>query len=116
MSAAHHNLDNLCAILDYNKLQSDDFNKNIMNLEPLHEKWSSFGWHVQEIDGHNYDEINKAINNANKFDTKPSLIICHTIKGKGVEFMENVPKWHGSVTMSLDELKRVLALFRFFEH
>ena len=108
MSAAHHNLNNLCAIIDYNKLQSDDFNKNIMNLEPLHEKWSSFGWHVQEIDGHQYDEINEAIKNANKFDTKPSLIISHTIKGKGVEFMENVPKWHGSVTMSLHELKESL--------
>ena len=104
MSASHHNLGNLTAIIDYNKLQSDDFNKNIMNLEPLASKWASFGWHVQEIDGHNLEDINTSIETAISIDEKPSLIIANTIKGKGVDFMENIPKWHGSVTMSLDEL------------
>jgi len=104
MSASHHNLGNLTAIIDYNKLQSDDFNKNIMNLEPLASKWTSFGWHVQEIDGHNLEDINTSIETAISINEKPSLIIANTIKGKGVDFMENIPKWHGSVTMSLDEL------------
>ena len=104
MSASHHNLGNLTAIIDYNKLQSDDFNKNIMNLEPLASKWTSFGWHVQEIDGHNLEDINTSIETAISIDEKPCLIIANTIKGKGVDFMENIPKWHGSVTMSLDEL------------
>jgi transketolase len=104
MSASHHNLGNLTAIIDYNKLQSDDFNKNIMNLEPLASKWTSFGWHVQEIDGHNQEDINTSIETAISINEKPSLIIANTIKGKGVDFMENIPKWHGSVTMSLDEL------------
>lgn len=104
MSASHHNLGNLTAIIDYNKLQSDDFNKNIMNLEPLASKWTSFGWHVQEIDGHNLEDIDTSIETAISIKEKPSLIIANTIKGKGVDFMENIPKWHGSVTMSLDEL------------
>lgn len=104
MSASHHNLHNLIAVIDYNKLQSDDFNKNIMNLEPLSEKWESFGWHTQEIDGHNEGDILKAVENAILTNNRPSLIIANTVKGKGVSFMENVPKWHGSVTMSREEL------------
>ena len=75
-----------------------------MNLEPLASKWTSFGWHVQEIDGHNLEDINTSIETAISINEKPSLIIANTIKGKGVDFMENIPKWHGSVTMSLDEL------------
>ncbi len=116
MSASHHNLGNLIAIIDYNKLQSDDFNKNIMNLEPLNSKWSSFGWHTQEINGHNHEEILQAIKIGVSIKEKPSLIIAHTIKGQGVDFMENVPKWHGSVTMSMSELRESILSLGYLEN
>ena len=108
MSAAHFKLDNLCAIVDYNKLQSDDLNENIMGLEPLVDKWLSFNWSVQEIDGHDEKEINSAIANAKTVRGKPSVIIAHTVKGKGVSFMEGVPAWHGSVKITADQLKHAL--------
>jgi transketolase len=116
MSASHHNLDNLITIIDYNKLQSDDFNKNIMNLEPLNSKWSSFGWHTQEINGYIHEEILQAIKIAVSTKEKPSLIIAHTVKGQGVDFMENVPKWHGSVTMSMSELRESILSLGYFEN
>tara|TARA_B100000900_G_scaffold399251_1_gene401576 strand:- start:161 stop:1021 length:861 start_codon:yes stop_codon:yes gene_type:complete len=105
MVAAHHNLNNLCAIIDYNKMQSDDLNENISGLEPLADKWSSFGWNVIEIDGHNIGEIIESIDISISNSTSPSVIIANTVKGKGVGFMENIPKWHGSVTMSEKELE-----------
>ena len=108
MFAAHHKLDNLCAFVDYNKLQSDDSNSNIMGLEPLSDKWKAFGWNVLEIDGHDNDEIGSALNSARNQKLDPSLIIAHTIKGKGVSYMENVPTWHGSVKLSADELSSAL--------
>ena len=94
MFAAHHNLDNSCIIVDYNKMQSDDLNENIMGLKPLDKKGKSFNWHVNEIDGHNFEEINKAFLSANKTKSIPKIIIANTIKGKGVSFMENIPSWH----------------------
>ena len=109
MFAAHHSLDNLCAIIDYNKLQSDDTNANIMGLEPLAEKWNSFGWHVVEIDGHNNIEIAAAFKKAKNTKTEPTVIIAHTIKGKGVSYMENVPAWHGSLRLSEEELTIALS-------
>ena len=108
MFAAHHKLDNLCAVVDYNKLQSDDTNANIMGLEPLTEKWSAFGWNVLEINGHNDDEIEKAFAIAKEIKFKPSIIIAHTVKGKGVSFMENVPSYHGSLKLSVKELTLAL--------
>ena len=108
MFAAHHGLGNMCAIVDYNKLQSDDLNKNIINIEPLADKWSSFGWQVLEIDGHDFSQIKAAIGAANKTSNKPSAIIAHTIKGKGVSFMEGVPAWHGSVAIKKSELEKAL--------
>ena len=104
MFAAHHSLDNLCAIVDYNKLQSDDTNQNIMGLEPLKEKWSAFGWAALEIDGHDLVAIGDAFKTANATKGKPTMIIAHTIKGKGVSFMENVPSWHGSLKLSVEDL------------
>lgn len=104
MFSAHHNLDNLCAIIDYNKLQSDDFNENIMGLEPLFEKWNSFGWNVVEINGHNFDEMKIAFTNARNHKAKPTVIIANTIKGKGVSFMENSAAWHGSLKLSKEDL------------
>lgn len=103
MSAAHHRLDNLCAILDFNKLQSDDSNENIMGLEPLQAKWQAFNWHTVEIDGHDFDEMANAFNEARRIKEKPTVLIAHTLKGKGVSFMENSPAWHGSVKLREDE-------------
>lgn len=103
MFAAQHKLRNFVAILDYNKLQSDNFNKNIMNIEPLKKKIISFNWNVVTIDGHSFDQIDKAINR--KYNNKkPLFIIANTIKGKGVSFMENRPLWHGSLKMSYDQI------------
>ncbi len=100
MCAAHFKLSNLTAIIDYNKLQSDDLNQNIMGLEPLKEKFEAFGWHVMEINGHSFSEIEDAFNQALNETSKPSMIIAHTIKGKGVSYMEEIPTWHGSVRMT----------------
>ena len=100
MSGAHHKLDNLCAVIDYNKLQSDNHNDAIMRLEPLADKWRAFGWSVAEIDGHNIPQILEAMRQASATREKPSVIIAHTIKGKGVPYMENVPTWHGSVKLT----------------
>jgi len=100
MCAAHHKLDNLCAIIDYNKLQSDAPNDVIMRLEPLADKWRAFGWTVFEIDGHNIPEILSTLHLAASTKDRPSVLIAHTVKGKGVPYMENLPAWHGSVTLT----------------
>ena len=83
MFAAQHKLDNMISILDFNKLQSDDYNKNIINIEPLKNKIQSFNWNVIEINGHSFKEIDKAVTKTYR-NMKPSFIIAHTIKGKGV--------------------------------
>ncbi|HKY19477.1 MAG TPA: transketolase [Rhizomicrobium sp.] len=108
MCAAHHKLDNLVAVIDYNKLQSDDSNANIMGLEPLGDKWRAFGWHVQEIDGHNIALILDALDKAAAAAGKPHVIIAHTVKGRGVPYMENVPAWHGSVKMTPQQTEDAL--------
>ena len=100
MCAAHHGTDNFVALIDYNRLQSDDSNANIMGLEPLADKFRAFGWQVQEIDGHDVRAILLSLERAREIRGKPSVIIAHTIKGKGVPFMENVPHWHGSVKLT----------------
>ncbi len=96
MLAGKEKLHNLVAIIDRNNIQIDGFTEDVMPLEPLREKWESFGWHVQEIDGHNIEAINNAIQDAKAFFSKPSMIIAHTIPGKGVEFTERRPEWHGN--------------------
>ncbi|WP_071441507.1 transketolase [Traorella massiliensis] len=95
MAAAHYKLDNLCVILDYNGLQIDGSIHDVMDPSPLDEKFKAFGWHVIEIDGHNYEEIGKAFAQAKTIKGQPTLIFAHTIKGKGVSFMENQSAWHG---------------------
>lgn len=95
MASSHHKCDNLCAILDYNGFQIDGKIKDIMNLEPVVAKWQAFGWHAIEIDGHNINEILSAYEEAKATKGKPSIIIAHTIKGKGVSFMENAVDFHG---------------------
>lgn len=95
MASSHYECDNLCAILDYNGFQIDGKTKEVMNLEPLVDKWGAFGWHTIEINGHDMKEIMEAYNEAEGIKGKPSIIIAHTIKGKGVSFMENVVDFHG---------------------
>lgn len=97
MFGAHHGLDNLAAVIDYNKFQSDDLCAHVTALEPLADKCRAFGWHTTEIDGHDFGEIEAAFERARGTRGKPSVIIAHTIKGKGISFMENNPKWHGSL-------------------
>lgn len=91
---SHHQLDNLIAIIDYNKLQAFGRTNEVLNLEPLKKKWESFGWEVKEIDGHNFSEIEKSLSKIPFEERKPSLLICHTVKGKGVSFMEDKLEWH----------------------
>jgi transketolase len=108
MCAVHHKLDNLCAIIDYNKLQSDDRNDNIMGLEPLAAKFRAFDWAVIEIDGHDIPAILSALRRASLTQARPSLLIAHTVKGKGVPYMENVPTWHGSVKLTYAQAEDAL--------
>jgi len=92
--AAHHHLDNLIAIIDYNKIQSLDTVADTLELEPLADKWRSFGWQVQEVDGHNHQQLQSGLSALPLESDCPSVIICHTVKGKGVSFMENTVLWH----------------------
>jgi transketolase len=82
------------AFLDYNKLQIDGANDEVMTVKPVDKKFKAFGWNVQIVDGHNFEEIINAIENAKK-SRKPNMIIANTIKGKGISFMENKCEWHG---------------------
>jgi transketolase len=109
MCAAHHGLANLCALVDYNKLQSDDRNANIMGLEPFAAKWRAFGWHAIELDGHDITAILDGLATAARTPDQPTILIAHTTKGKGVSYMEDKPLWHGSVKMKPDETRQALA-------
>ncbi|WDV45256.1 transketolase [Clostridiaceae bacterium M8S5] len=95
MFAAHYKLDNLTAFIDYNGLQIDGKNEDVMNINPLDEKFKSFGWNVITIDGHDFDQISDAIDRSKNTKGKPTVIIAKTVKGKGVSFMENQAGWHG---------------------
>ncbi|EIW00398.1 transketolase [Thermoanaerobacter siderophilus] len=108
MTAAHYKLDNLTAILDYNGLQIDGKNEDVMNIVPVKEKFKAFGWNVIEVDGHNFEELDKAIEEAKETKGKPTIIIAKTIKGKGVSFMENRVEWHG-VAPKKEEAEKALA-------
>ena len=94
MTASHYKLNNVIAFLDYNKLQIDGANDEVMTVKPVDKKFKAFGWNVQIVDGHNFEEIINAIENAKK-SRKPNMIIANTIKGKGISFMENKCEWHG---------------------
>jgi len=95
MSAAHYGLSNLIAFVDNNGLQIDGEVKKVMNVSPLVEKFKAFGWFVQQIDGHNFNEIEEAVEKAKAEKEKPSMIIALTVKGKGVSYMENNAGFHG---------------------
>jgi len=90
----HHKLDNLIAIIDYNKLQAFGRTNEILNLEPFKKKWEDFGWQVKEVDGHNFSEIENTLSQIPFEKTKPSLVIANTIKGKGVSFIQDKLEWH----------------------
>lgn len=94
MFAAKNNLSNLTMIIDRNNIQIDDFTENVMPLEPLADKYKAFGWSVLEVDGHNIQEVINACNKARSIYENPTVIIAHTIPGKGVDFMESNPNWH----------------------
>lgn len=107
MFASHHKLDNLIAIIDYNKLQALGRSKEVVNLEPFVGKWQSFGWAVKEINGHNIEGIVKTLKSIPFNKNKPSVVIAHTTKGKGVSFMEDKLFWHYK---SPDQRETLLAL------
>jgi len=112
MAGAKWKLDNLTAVLDRNHLQNDDCVDDLMPIEPIADKWCAFGWNVVEIDGHNMEAIVEALEAAKLHKGSPTIIIAHTIKGKGVSFMENVCEWHGKAPCqeeadnAIDEIRR----------
>lgn len=110
----HHRLDNLVAIVDYNKIQSFGTVKEVLDLDPLASKWQAFGWATQDIDGHDFEQIENALLSVPFEPGRPSCIIAHTIKGKGVSFMENKLAWHYTPPND-DELRRALAELGVFE-
>jgi len=107
LSAAKFKLDNLTAIVDNNGIQLSGFNKEIMNLDPFNKKWEAFGWQVFEIDGHDFSQLFDAFRKAQKVKGKPAVIIAHTIKGKGVSFMENNVEFHGKAP-NAEQLEKAL--------
>ena len=108
LSASKHNLSNLKVLVDYNKIQSYDFVKNVSKLEPIVDKWKSFGFDVSEVNGHDIKELKKNLELfVNKANSKSSVTICHTIKGKGFYFAENNPEWHYRRSFSKEEIKKL---------
>jgi transketolase len=107
LAAAHYRLDHLVAILDHNTLQITGPTREVMNTEPLADKWRAFGWSVRTVDGHDYAALTSALT-APPEPGKPTFIIANTVKGKGVSFMENVAKWHHGVPSDA-ELAQALA-------
>ncbi len=111
MAAAHYDVGNLCAILDYNKFQIDGSVDEIMSIEPLEEKWEAFGWHTIVVDGHDISDLISAFEQAKEIKRKPTIIIAQTVKGKGVSFMEHVVDFHGRAPAPEEErlaLKEIL--------
>ena len=112
MAAGNWKVDNLTAILDRNGLQNDTYVDEVQPLEPLADKWRAFGWHVIEIDGHNMEEVVHALESAKMIKGRPVLVLAHTVKGKGVSFMEDVAAWHGKApcveeaACALEEIRR----------
>ncbi len=107
MAAAHFKVDNLVAIVDNNGQQIDGWNRDVMNLDPFNKKWQAFGWHVIEVDGHDLTQLIDAFNQAKLVKGQPTIIIAHTIKGKGVSFMENNLDFHGKAPTTA-EVERAL--------
>jgi len=114
MTAAHYRLGNLTAFLDYNHLQIDGRVEDVMCPSPVAEKWKAFGWEVLEIDGHDYNSILEAINKSRQSPEQPTMIVTHTVKGKGISYMEGEAGWHGKAP-SDEELRQGLKDLGFAE-
>lgn len=118
LSAAHYQLDNLCAIVDLNGLQITAPTKEVCNTEPLDKKFESFGWAVRHVDGHDMQQLKETFNALPFEKGKPSAVIAHTIKGKGVSYMENELKWHHGVptpeqyVLAIEELDEAIAVLQ----
>ena len=113
MFAGKYKLSQLIVFVDRNNIQIDGPTESVMPLENLHAKWESFGWHVQEVDGHNIESIMDAVGMAKAIENRPSVIITHTIPGKHVDFMEYDYKWHGmppNHDQAKDALKKLRTL------
>ena len=110
MAAAHYGLSNMCAIVDNNGLQIDGNNDDVMKVQPIDEKFKAFGWNVQVIDGHDFDQIFQALENARAEKDRPSVIVAKTVKGKGVSFMEGKAGWHGKAPSEEEAQKAVKEL------
>lgn len=113
MFASHHQIDNLCAIIDYNKVQENGFVNEILSIEPLKDRWEAFGWNYIEIDGHNFEEIFEALDafTSSKGGGRPTVIVANTVKGKGVSFMEFKHTFHGRAP-NKEELEKALQELR----
>jgi transketolase len=107
MASAHYKLDNLVAFIDHNGLQIDGPVSEVMSPEPVADKWRAFGWHVEDIDGHNLEQILAVLAKARAIKGKPTMIVAKTVKGKGVSFMENQVGWHGNAP-SADQTNQAL--------
>lgn len=116
LTASHYGLDNLCAIIDKNSLQITGSTSDVCNTDPIDDKFASFGWQVEHVNGHNISELKYAFDSLPLIKGKPSLIIAHTVKGNGVSFMENQVKWHHGVpspdqyAQAIKELKQKAAI------
>ncbi|MDE2144767.1 MAG: transketolase [Patescibacteria group bacterium] len=110
MFARKNKISNLTALIDRNNIQIDGFTNDVMPLEPLKEKYESFGWHVLEINGHSFEQIVDAVNETKVIHEKPAVIIAHTIPGKGVSFMENNYLWHGKPPTKEEAIKALKEL------
>ena len=107
MTAAHYRLDNLCAIVDNNGLQIDGFCCNVMSIEPITDKWKGFGWNTIDINGHDMEQIVRALDDAEKTKGRPTVIVARTVKGKGVSFFEGKAEYHG-LAPTREELEKAL--------
>ena len=107
MLAASLSVETLCAVVDMNGWQATGRSREVMHLEPLRAKWEAFGWHVIEIDGHDFDQMDAAFTQVASIRDRPSVVIAHTVKGRGVSFMEDDNNWHYR-TPNEDELRRAL--------
>lgn len=107
MNAGKHKLSNLTAIVDYNRLQSYGLTSEVQDLEPLADKWRSFGFAVREVDGHNVAELRAAFKAVPFEDARPSAVICHTVKGKGIPFAEGEPAWHHKSKLPPEQIAEI---------
>ena len=113
--AAHHCLDNLIVIVDYNKIQSMGPVNKILKMEPFIDKWKAFGWNIKEVDGHNHDDLVKVFSDISIKKSNPSCVLAHTVKGKGISFMENKVEWHYKSPQGKEYIKAKKELNRNYE-